>query len=377
MRRTARAPLAMLAILAAAWSCPATGTAQALVDLVSRITPSVAYVLAIGPDGKPLGSGTAFVVGPGTLVTALHVVLKANRLTVQLPGGSPVDAGVVAIDKDRDVAVLRAPALPVPGPAPMALGTSGAVQLGESVTVLGYPLAEPDHPSVTVTQGIVSAIRSDPQAVQIDAAVNPGNSGGPVVGPDGRVIGIVDASLRGAQNVNLAVPIDAAKPLLARAGGSAPLPLPLTQPAQIVLKGSGGGLGPGEHDEKEGAVCLPPPPHAAVLTGVQVELHVQKPMHLLAWLSWDQGLPPESGGALAKIDDSVNAQLVTPITGLELPPRTLCLNYLAVNPTSGRARGTFTVTYTVDYRVFTAAAGGRVPRSPEPAAEAGWLVASR
>jgi len=369
-----RRPAAMvLALVGAASLCATPGGAQTLVDLVNRITPSVAYVLAIGPDGKPLGSGTAFVVGPATLATALHVVQDANRLTVQLPGQTAVDADVIAIDTARDVAVLRASALPRPGPAPLPLGTSGTVQLGQSVTVLGYPLSEPEHPSVTVTQGIVSAIRADPQAVQIDAAINPGNSGGPVIGPDGRVIGIVDASLRGAQNVNFAVPIDAAKALLARAGGAAPMPLPLTTPAQIVLRGSGGGLGPNEHDEKEGAVCQPPPPHAAVLTGVRVELHVQRPLHLLAWLSWEQGLPPESDGAFAKIDDSVNPQLVTPVAGLELPPRTLCLNYLAVNATSERARGTFSVVYTVDYRVFTAAAAGRAaPGTPRTAAETGW-----
>jgi putative serine protease PepD len=350
MRRRA---FAIGVALAVGCALPSAGGAQSLVDLVNSITPSVAYVLAMGPDGKPQASGTAFMAGPGLLLTALHVVLAANRLSVQLPGQQAVDAEVIAIDTVHDVAVLRATGLPSPGPAPLALGTSSAVQLGQAVTVVGYPLASPKQPSVTVTQGIVSAIRADPAAVQIDAAINPGNSGGPVVGADGRVIGIVDSSLMGAQNVNFAVPIDTAKTLIAHAGGAPALPLPLTAPAQIVLKGSGGGLGPYEHDEKEGAVCLPPPPHAAVLTGVRVELHVQRPLHLLAWLSWERGLPPESSATFGKIDDSVNPQLVTPITGLDLPPRTLCLNYFAVNATSGQARATFSVTYTVDYRVFT------------------------
>jgi hypothetical protein len=332
---------------------PSAGGAQSLVDLVSRITPSVAYVLAMGSDGHPQASGTAFLAAPGVLVTALHVVEAASRLSVQLPAQPAVDADVIGIDAAHDVAVLHAPGLTSPGPAPLLLAASNTVQLGESVTVIGYPLASPERPSVTVTHGIVSSIETDPAAVQIDAPINPGNSGGPVVGADGRVIGVVDASLRGAQNVNFAVPIDYAKALIARASGAAALPLPLTAPAEIVLKGSGGGLGPYEHDEKEGAVCLPPPPHAAVLTGLRVELHVQPPLHLLAWLSWEHGVAPESAGAFGRIDDSVHPQLVTPVTGLDLPPRTLCLNYLAVNATSGNARGTFTVTYTVDFRVFT------------------------
>lgn len=371
-------------MLAISMWLPAAG-AQNLVDLVNRITPSVAYVLAEDSAGKPQASGTAFVVGPATLVTALHVVLAANRLSVQLPGQPAADADVTGIDIPHDVAVLHASALPAPGPAPLPLGSSSAVQLGETVAVVGYPLASPTRPSVTVTQGIVSAFRTDPEAVQIDAAINPGASGGPVVGADGQVIGIVDASLQGAQNVNFAVPIDPAKALIARAAGAAALPLPLTVPAQVVLSGSGGGLGAGAHDEKEGAECLPPPPHAAMLTGVRVELHVQKPLHLLAWLSWEHGVPPESPAAFGQIDDSVNPQLVTPITGLDLPPRTLCLNYFAVNPTSSPSRGTFAVTYTVDYRVFTPAVAsdagppgvGEVWGSSKYGAPGGICIASR
>jgi alkylation response protein AidB-like acyl-CoA dehydrogenase len=70
--------------------------------------------------------------------------------------------------------------------------------------------------------------------VQIDAAINPGASGGPVLTSDGRVIGIVDASLRGAQSFNFAVPIDLAKPLVQRAATLGPLPLPLTSSKELT-----------------------------------------------------------------------------------------------------------------------------------------------
>lgn len=361
VRRWSALALGMIVVVAAAGR-PPDGSAQSLVSLVNRITPSVAFVLARGDDGQPQDSGSAFLIGPGTLVTALHVVQAARRVSVQLPGRPAVDADVVGIDIAHDVAVLSAPEVPRPGPAPLPLGSSGDVQLGEAVVVVGYPLASPRQPAVTVTQGIVSAIRTEPQAIQIDAAINPGDSGGPVVGADGRVIGIADASLRGAQTVNVAIPIDAAKALIARGAGAPPLPLPLTAPAQLVLAHAGHDLGPHEHEEKEGAVCLAPPPHAAALTGIKVEMTVQKPLHMVAWLSWEQGLPLGGPDTFGQIDDSVSPQLAVPFTNLDLPPRPVCLNYLAWNDTLTPAGRTFAVTYTLGFRVFTVPS--TVPGSP-------------
>jgi Trypsin-like peptidase domain len=347
--RTAPALVACLGLLCAAPHL----AAQDFVSLAQRVTPAVAFVLGADADGKPQASGTAFVVGDRLLLTALHVVEEAAQLSVRFPGQASLRADVIAIETERDIGVLRVPEMRMPGPPLLPLASSQSVQLGEPVAVVGYPLPSPEHPTVTMTQGIISAIHNDPMFLQIDAPVNPGNSGGPVLSADGHVLGIVDASLRGAQQFNLAIPIEAAKPLLTAAAQRAtPLPLPLTSSTNLALEQSGNDIGPYAHEEKEGASCVPPPPHAALLDDVAVTLTVQKPLHLLAWLSWHEGQPPENPNIFARIDDSVPAQLARPLSHLALQPDTVCLNYIAWNSSAARAGPKFAVKYTLGYRVF-------------------------
>lgn len=329
---------------------PDRSSAQPLVDLVTRVTPSVAFVLAKDRDGKPSSGGSAFVIAPGVLLTALHVVQQATEVSVQLPGAAALAADVVGIDIDHDIALLHAAGLPA-GATPLMLGDSAAVQLGQAIAVVGYPLSSPDHPTVTVTQGIVSALRTQEGMLQIDAAINPGASGGPVLTADGRVIGIVDASLRGAQSFNFAVPIDLAKPLVQRAPTLGRLPLPLTSSKEVTLGHSGSGIGPGTHEEREGSACVDPPLRAAVLAEVRVDMDVQRPLHMLAWLSWERGIPPEDPNKFAQIDDTVPRQLIRPLT-VDAPPATVCLNYLVYNNGGGGANRSFGVTYTLVYQVF-------------------------
>jgi len=332
---------------------PPSVRAQGVVTLVSRATPSIAYVLTMGADGKPQDSGTAFAIGGGLLLTALHVVAAANKVTVQFPGQTAVAVDVVAIDTDRDVAVLHLAGAPQSAPPALDLGSSAAVQLGESVTVLGYPLASPEHPTVTVTQGIVSALNVESRFLQIDAAINPGNSGGPVLTGDGKVIGIVDASVVNAQAFNFAIPIDVAQPLVARAPSTSPLPLPLSTTVQVTLSHTGNDLAPNSHQEAEGVSCVDAPPHAAFLTSLAVSLNVDRPLHMLAWLSFKRGLPVDNRGAFAQIDDSVAPEMIRPLTDLNLPTDPVCLNYDAWNLTGGGAGRKFSVTYTLGYEVFT------------------------
>ena len=359
-----RGTSAGLTVLVLGCVLSAAGRAQDFVTLVPRVTPSVGFVLGRGADGQPVESGTAFAVAQGILVTALHVVAEADRLSVQFPGGDATPVDVAAIDAEHDIALLRLVSAPQPGPTPLAVGNSNALQLGEPVAVVGYPLPAPEHPTLTVTQGIISAIRTDPEYVQIDAPINPGTSGGPVITADGRVVGVVDASLRGAQNFNLAIPIDAVKPLLAHLPASARLTLPLTAPTQLFLTASGNDVGPHAHEEKEGSSCVDPPPHAAVLSGIAVTLNVQKPLHMAAWLSWDKGAPARSPGAFAGIDDSVAPELIHPFAHLGLKPGTVCLNYIVWND-SGTAPGrTFAIKYTLDYRVFDLRQAHPAPSGP-------------
>ncbi len=78
---------------------------------------------------------------------------------------------------------------------------------------------------------------------------------------------------------------------------------------------------------------------------------VQKPLHMLAWLSWDQGLPPEDPRKFGLIDDTVPQQLIQPLR-VDAQPGVVCLNYLVYNSGGGGAQRTFDVTYTLVYRVF-------------------------
>ena len=163
------------------------------------------------------GSGTAFVVAAnGYLLTCNHVVRGATEIKATL-GEQTMPCQVVATDTVHDLALLRVPrhGLPV-----LPLGDSEAVELAEEVRVVGYPLADVLGSSAKITQGSVAGIVSKRRvkAFQIDAMVNPGNSGGPLLNGRGAVIGVVNAQLVGQQifKVGFAVPAQSAKPLLAQ-----------------------------------------------------------------------------------------------------------------------------------------------------------------
>ena len=163
------------------------------------------------------GSGTAFVVAAnGYLLTCNHVVRGATEIKATL-GEQTMPCQVVATDTVHDLALLRVPrhGLPV-----LPLGDSEAVELAEEVRVVGYPLADVLGSSAKITQGSVAGIVSKRRvkAFQIDAMVNPGNSGGPLLNGRGAVIGVVNAQLVGQQifKVGFAVPAQYAKPLLAQ-----------------------------------------------------------------------------------------------------------------------------------------------------------------
>ncbi len=343
-----------------------------LAPLLGKVTPAVALVVAQQRGGQPIDTGTAFVVdSDGILLTALHVVALAEQISVRLPDHPPLGADVIAIDTVHDAAVLRVPSLAHPGPTPLALGDAASLQAGAGVVVVGYPLAQLDHPTVTVNQGIISVVHTDDGYIQIDAAVNPGDSGGPVLTLDGKVIGIVDASVEGAQNFNLAVPIDVGRALLQRAATAlataAPLALPLTAPAPVPINFASPGIGPHSHRDVLGAVCVPPPPHAALLSDVGVDVSVEGGLRVVVWLSWDKGAPLESPAAFASVDATTMRRLVGTLPRLDSMPAPVCLNYTATN-NSGLPIGlTFSATYTLGYRAFrpSAITGSRVVGWPE------------
>lgn len=187
--RSARTRLAVALAASMLWGAPLSrAVAQ------PQQTPATIYRENIGRiftirAGNELGTGFAF--SSARIATNAHVVGAADIVDVEAQGGARYQAKVIARDKDHDVAVLEfvGSIRPFSTVVPLRLGPTPAI--GEGVVVIGSPLGSKG----TVTTGIVSQI--DPTGViQLNAAVNPGNSGGPVFDMQGRVFGIATAKLR-------------------------------------------------------------------------------------------------------------------------------------------------------------------------------------
>ena len=154
-----------------------------------------------GPDEEKrhgrVGSGVV-IVDNGTILTNLHVVAGAKRLTVTFYDGMESEAVIVAAQPENDLAVIRAKRLPDDLPA-ATLGSSGRLQPGDDVVAVGFPFGIGPSISAGVVSGLNRGFRSADgkrqlsRLIQFDAAVNPGNSGGPLITMDGEVVGIVTA----------------------------------------------------------------------------------------------------------------------------------------------------------------------------------------
>ena len=167
------------------------------------------------PDGPRRGAGTGFIIdADGFILTNHHVIEGADRIMVRLSDGRELRATAIGSDPDTDIALIKVDA---PRPLPQApLGDSDALRVGEWVIAIGNPLAY-EH---TVTVGVVSFIgrklfdRSLDRYIQTDAAINFGNSGGPLINAAGEVIGINSAISSRASNIGFAVPINQASEIL-------------------------------------------------------------------------------------------------------------------------------------------------------------------
>ncbi len=168
-------------------------------------------------DSEPArrGEGTGFIIDPdGSILTNHHVIDRADRITVKLSDGRTLKARVIGSDPDTDIALIKVDGqtgLPV---AP--LGDSSALRAGEWVVAIGNPLGY-EH---SVTVGVVSFLgrklfdASLDNYIQTDAAINFGNSGGPLINSRGEVIGINAAISSKASNIGFAVPINGATAIL-------------------------------------------------------------------------------------------------------------------------------------------------------------------
>lgn len=196
----------------------------AVVDVVERVSPAVvgvAWRVERSRDRRPEGGqGSGFVFAPdGFALTNSHVVAGAGELSITLADGDATTARVVGDDPATDTAVVRIESggdLPV-----VPLGDSRRLRAGQLVVAIGNPLGFQS----TVTAGVVSALgrslrstngRLIDDVIQTDAALNPGNSGGPLVDSAGRVVGICTATILPAQNLCFAVGINTVKPVVAQ-----------------------------------------------------------------------------------------------------------------------------------------------------------------
>jgi len=163
-------------------------------------------------------SGSGFLIDDkGHVLTSYHIIDQYNVFAVRLFDGSEHEAKVVGMDPLGDIALLKIDISKLKGAVyPVKTTDSDKVKPGDWVMVMGDPLGL----AYTVTTGVVSAVGRRVGAtnlddmIQVDAALDPGNSGGPVFNAEGRVIGIAAAQIRGAQNKGFAVPINMATTVL-------------------------------------------------------------------------------------------------------------------------------------------------------------------
>lgn len=203
---------------------------SSVVDVVDKVSPAVVSVVVKtygfdyfnGPSSSESGIGTGFIIDPkGLILTNSHVVDNPDgEYSVVMKDGTTYDVKKVHLDTVQDVAILEIDAKNLPT---VSLGDSDQLKVGQRAIAIGNALGRFQN---TVTVGVVSGlgraisasgsttINNYDSVIQTDAALNPGNSGGPLLNSMGQVIGMNVATTPGADNISFAIPVNTLKPLL-------------------------------------------------------------------------------------------------------------------------------------------------------------------
>lgn len=217
-------PIAFLALVIATF---APGTALSvdtrhcelpITDLFEQVSPAVVTITAIGVDPFSIGeriratTGSGFVIdAEGLILTNAHVVFGRQAISVTLNDGAVKPAELVGADPLMDLALLRIE-VPETGLTPIPMARENLPRVGEEVLAIGNPLGLEQ----TLTRGLVSGVNRvlpiSPMGlgipmIQTDAAVNPGNSGGPLINRCGEAVGLTTTMLAGAENIGFALPM--------------------------------------------------------------------------------------------------------------------------------------------------------------------------
>jgi serine protease Do len=213
--------------------------AKTVEQIAEAVHPSIAVLTVGAREGKGASLGTGFVVSAdGLIATNFHVIDVGRAITVELADGKRYDATEVhAADRERDLAVIR---IDAKGLTALKLGDSTAMKDGQAVVAVGNPRGL----KRSVVTGVLSSRREveGRPLLQLAMPVEPGNSGGPVLDMDGRVVGVVSSKSLVTPNLGFAVAVESLKPLLDK-----PHPVPMS--AWLTI----GALDPDDWQTQQGA----------------------------------------------------------------------------------------------------------------------------